>query len=244
MGIRFAFLRVSAIIWLLNYVSPSMGAAEMLYSSHFIIRYEGDAPEGVFYQLPEILEEAYEILSQELGSSLTNPVEVKVYRTTRSFTQSTGKPWWIAATHEGSRIEIQPIELLRKRGTLPSTLRHELTHIFVNKISQSRCPLWLNEALALHFSGEGLRLVRKYGGRVFKNPPTPEIIQETLENPKDPLSSEQAYWQAYGAFQCLLKRQEGLKRLLYELEELGRKSGTSVPEDPFWWGDLFMSCKE
>lgn len=83
------------IIWLLSCVSSSRSAAEIIFSNHFIIKYEGYPPTGIFYQLPEMLEEVYEILSQELNYSIDEAINVKVHSTTTDFIRSTGKPSWV-----------------------------------------------------------------------------------------------------------------------------------------------------
>lgn len=239
------------IIWLLSCVSSSRSAAEIIFSSHFIIKYEGHPPTGIFYQLPEMLEEVYEILSQELNYSFDEAINVKVHSTTTDFIRSTGKPGWVGATYKASQIDLQPIEILRKKGILRSTLFHEVTHVFVDKISRGSCPSWLNEALALHFSGEGPALMKKCGGKFPERKNSPRVrplgsvgvLEENLKNLKDQKSSELAYLQAYKLFQCLLKHEKEIKRLLDKLNEIDTKGTGSSPGGFFERESLLAGCK-
>jgi hypothetical protein len=84
------------------------------------------------------------------------PVEVVVYPTTGDFTAATGQPAWNGGVTEGPRIQLQPLATLRKFGILNTTLRHEFLHAVVESLRQGEpAPRWLNEGLALQFSGEG-----------------------------------------------------------------------------------------
>jgi len=61
-------------------------------------------------------------------------VEVFMNETTGDFVGRTGLPWWSAAASQGNQIELQPIDLLKRRRVLETTIRHELVHKVVDRL--------------------------------------------------------------------------------------------------------------
>jgi hypothetical protein len=88
------------------------------------------------------------------------PFEVVVHATTADFIASTGQQGWAAGATRGRRIELQPLDLLRRRGVLNMTLRHEMTHAVIEVLSGGRVPRWMAEGLAIHVAGEAASLPR------------------------------------------------------------------------------------
>ena len=74
-------------------------------------------------------------------------IEIRVYPDVETFRNATGEPGWVAARTTGRRIQLQPAALLRDRGALDSTLRHELLHVFVEARAASGIPVWFREGL-------------------------------------------------------------------------------------------------
>ena len=91
----------------------------------------------------------------------------------------TRQPPWAAAATNGNRIELQPLETLKRRRILETTLRHELVHTLVDVIGHGRTPRWLAEGLALHLAGEG-RMVARYEPR--KSMSTEEIEKQLADS--------------------------------------------------------------
>lgn len=87
-------------------------------------------------------------------------VDVFVHETTGDFTGATGQPAWVAAVTEGRRIELQPLEVLRRRGIVTTTLRHEYVHAVCEALGRGPAPRWAVEGLASHVAGEGASLAR------------------------------------------------------------------------------------
>src|SRR5262249_13647099 len=91
------------------------------------------------------------------------------------------------------RIQVQPLEVLSRRGILESTLRHELMHAVINAVSGSRCPRWLAEGMAIRFAGEA-RLLQKSESR--ERIPVAEL-EKQLEHPESPSRMRTLYGAAY-----------------------------------------------
>ena len=87
-------------------------------------------------------------------------LEIRLNESTGDFTSRTGQPWWAAAATKGNRIEMQPVGLLKRRGVLTNTLRHELAHTVIDAVSKNRAPRWLGEGFALYLAGEGTTISR------------------------------------------------------------------------------------
>ena len=78
---------------------------------------------------------------------------VRFHPTVESFRRGTGQPWWVAAASSGSEIQVLPASVLRVRGTLDSTLRHEVAHVVTARLLEGR-KRWVKEGAAIYFSGE------------------------------------------------------------------------------------------
>ena len=79
--------------------------------------------------------------------------EIYVYPDMESFRNGTGEPGWVAAHTQRSRIELQPLDILRSRGLLDLTLRHELAHVLIESRAKPDVPLWFREGLVENLAG-------------------------------------------------------------------------------------------
>ncbi|MEO8434409.1 MAG: SpoIID/LytB domain-containing protein [Pyrinomonadaceae bacterium] len=115
-------------------------------------------------------------------------LEVHINNTTGDFVGRTGQPWWAAAATRGNHIELQPLAVLKRRGVLATTLRHELAHAFIHAAGHGRTPRWLEEGFALHLAGEG-KMILRYPSR---SPTVREGSLEELESKlSQPVSADQ-----------------------------------------------------
>jgi len=80
-------------------------------------------------------------------------IEIRVYPDLDTFRNATGEPGWVAARTSARHIELQPAAMLRARGVLESTLRHELLHVFVEAQAVGGLPLWFREGLVGFLEG-------------------------------------------------------------------------------------------
>jgi stage II sporulation protein D len=80
-------------------------------------------------------------------------IEIRVYPDLDTFRNATSEPGWVAARTSARRIELQPAAMLRTRGVLEGTLRHELLHVFVEAQAVVGLPLWFREGLVGYLEG-------------------------------------------------------------------------------------------
>jgi len=89
--------------------------------------------------------------------------EVWAMPTTELFRQETSEPGWMLASTQGTRVILQPEDVLKKTGREQATLLHEFLHVLVESEASSQSPLWLREGIVEALAqGPGLRDV---GGR-------------------------------------------------------------------------------
>jgi stage II sporulation protein D len=81
-------------------------------------------------------------------------VTIRVYPDLDAFRNATGEPGWVAAHTSGSTIELQPLSILQSRGSLRSTLRHELLHVAIETNASAELPVWFREGLVEYLAGE------------------------------------------------------------------------------------------
>jgi SpoIID/LytB domain protein len=113
-------------------------------------------PDADLSQLPATRELATQILddlSARLGVDPPGSVTVRFHPTAASYRAATGKPWWVAGSTSGRSIDLLPLDVLRGRRILESTLRHEMVHVLTDLVLAGR-PLWVREGLAASLAGE------------------------------------------------------------------------------------------
>ena len=120
-------------------------------------------------------------------------LEIHLNESTGDFTARTGQPWWAAAATKGNRIELQPIGILKHRGVLITTLRHELAHAVIDTVSHNRAPRWLEEGFAIYLAGEG----SMFAGYLTKAKLSPDEIEKGLERPGSQQAMRMFYAAAY-----------------------------------------------
>lgn len=129
-------------------------------------------------------------------------LDVVVYETTGDFVGATGRPAWVAAVTGGGRVELQPLEVLRRRGLLSTTPRHELVHAALDALGRGRAPLWLVEGLASYVAGEGPRLSRGGSRRM-----SVEELERRLARPGSAEEMRALYAAAYAEVGALVRRE-------------------------------------
>jgi SpoIID/LytB domain protein len=190
-----------------NRSNPQSAIRSQIKSEHFHMSYPRRTARGEAESFLRGLESARadvvrRVERARLAAGLPE-LEVFVHETTGDFTGSTGQPAWVAAVTTGARMEFQPIEVLRRRGALATTPRHELVHAALESLGRGRAPLWLVEGLAAYVAGEGLRLARAGGARRI---PTDEL-ERRLSNPGSAEETRALYAAAYAEVAALIRRE-------------------------------------
>jgi stage II sporulation protein D len=90
-------------------------------------------------------------IATRAGVAAPQGLTLTVHPTVESFGRATGQPWWVAAATVGTTIDLLPVTVLRQRGILESTVRHEVAHVVVDPAIASR-PMWVREGVAQYFS--------------------------------------------------------------------------------------------
>lgn len=168
-----------------------------LSSEHFRVTYPADVDRRDANQVLDTLQAAradFLRRASAAGGPVNIPLlEIRLNESTGDFTARTGQPWWAAAATKGNRIEFQPLGLLKRRGVLWNTLRHELAHTVIDVVSRKRAPRWLEEGFALYLAGEG-RTITRY---LSRSAHSTEELEQRLERPGSQTAMRSLYAEAY-----------------------------------------------
>ena len=78
-------------------------------------------------------------------------LRVTVHPTVDSFGRATGQPWWVSGATNAAAIDLLPITILRQRGQLERTVRHEVAHAMLDG-ALAKKPMWVREGAAAYFA--------------------------------------------------------------------------------------------
>jgi len=87
------------------------------------------------------------VAEQRSGLRWQVGARLKIFPTVATFRDSTGEPGWVAASAQGRVIRLQPVDVLRSRGSLESTLQHELLHALIESRARPGLPVWFREGV-------------------------------------------------------------------------------------------------
>jgi hypothetical protein len=176
-------------------------------SEHFSVAYPAGVDRRVVNQILNTMESTRDDYLRRASS--TSPVniprvEIRLNESTGDFTARTGQPWWAAAATLGNRIELQPAGILKQRGVLFTTLRHELAHIVIDSVSNKRAPRWLEEGFSLYLAGEGQRISQYAMERRLAE----DDLEQRLQRPRTQAEMRSLYSEAYLMVAALIRRQD------------------------------------
>jgi hypothetical protein len=175
-------------------------------SEHFRVTYPADVDRRDANQALTILETARtDFLRRANAASISvdglPSLQIRLNESTGDFTARTGQPWWAAAATMANRIELQPVGILKRRGVLATTLRHEFAHVVIDAVSHNRAPRWLEEGFALYLAGEGPTISRYQRSGALST----EELEKRLERPGSQQEMRALYADAYRAVLDLIK---------------------------------------
>jgi stage II sporulation protein D len=150
---------------------------------------------------------------RELGTRaevLPAKIQVRTWETTEEFIRASGQPGWVAASNDGQTIQLQPLRVLKRKGILASTLRHELTHLVVRRLRAPEVPRWFEEGFVLYLTGEqpGAGAATSLSGR---------SLEEAIARPQSEAEMKAAYAAALARVR-MLARERGESALWLVLQ--------------------------
>jgi stage II sporulation protein D (peptidoglycan lytic transglycosylase) len=176
-------------------------------SEHFSLVYPADIDRHLIDQILNTLEltrNDYLRRISSLSTAVNIPrLEIRLNESTGDFTSRTGQPWWAAAATQGTRIELQPVRILKQRGVLFTTLRHELAHIMIDSVSNKRAPRWLEEGFAIYLAREG-QAISRY---LSRSRLAEDELEQRLQRPRTQVEMRTLYAEAYLMVAELIRRQ-------------------------------------
>jgi hypothetical protein len=188
-------------------LTPSLPASAVrtLSSEKFRARFSARVERREVESVLHTLEEARRDVARRTSAAAVHPAEpepldVVIHDTTGDFVAATGQPWWAAAVTHDNQIELQPLEILRSRGVLDQTLKHEYAHTVIDMLSHGRAPRWLAEGLAAHIAGEGALLAHDEETKL-----TIDEIERRLNQPASPEEMRALYAAAYREVWALIR---------------------------------------
>ena len=92
-------------------------------------------------------------LARQLGTPAPDRLVLRFHPTVEAYQRATGQAWYTAGATVGEEIHFVPLTVLRERGVLERTIRHEIVHRLTAEPLASR-PLWVREGVAIYFAGE------------------------------------------------------------------------------------------
>jgi SpoIID/LytB domain protein len=110
---------------------------------------EGDQDERMVLQ--DLTIRARDSLVKQLGVPAPAGLSLRFYPTVESYQRATGKPWFTSGASTGIQMHFIPLAVLRQRGLLVRTVRHELVHVLTEHKLADR-PVWVREGAALYFA--------------------------------------------------------------------------------------------
>lgn len=147
------------------------GAFDEDVSVHFTMQYDGPVPGDMARAILDRMEEAYEMLGEELGHYPRGDIPVILYSKVL-FSEITKSPMWVAGTFDGKiRVPVGGLTGEHDIVRLNSILTHELTHAFLRSMVPRRLPLWFEEGLAKHFEGIPTERASSFIERMSATPP-------------------------------------------------------------------------
>ncbi len=158
---------------------------------------EGD--EGERDALQDLASRSRDALARELGVARPPRITLRFHPTVESYQSATDRPWFTTAATVGAEIHFVPLTLLRQRGMLERTVRHELVHVLIDAALAGR-PVWVREGAALYFAGGEAAAPNDATRSSIARAKLPCPADRDLDQPVSPGALSTAYAQAAACF--------------------------------------------
>jgi hypothetical protein len=80
-------------------------------------------------------------------------ITLRFHPTTDDYERATGQAWFTSGAIVNNELHLLPLAVLRDRGVLERTIRHEIVHVMTDPALAKR-PAWVREGAAIYFAGE------------------------------------------------------------------------------------------
>jgi SpoIID/LytB domain protein len=113
-------------------------------------------PEGDEGERAGILKETVmfrDDLVRRLGVPAPRQIVLRFHATTDDYERASGQAWFTSAAIVNGEVHLLPLAVLRERGVLARTVRHELVHLLTDPVIGRR-PMWVREGAAVYFADE------------------------------------------------------------------------------------------
>jgi SpoIID/LytB domain protein len=111
-----------------------------------------DDDEGERESIALLADQARTDMARALAVTAPPRVVVRFHPTTASYERATGQPWFTSGAVVGGELHLLPLAVLRERGVLERTIRHELVHVMADPLLRDRAA-WVREGAAIYFAG-------------------------------------------------------------------------------------------
>jgi SpoIID/LytB domain protein len=130
--------------------APASRATSPLSSSIALILPDED--EGERESIAPLADQARTDIARALAVTAPPRVVVRFHPTTASYERATGQSWFTSGAVVGGELHLLPLAVLRERGVLERTIRHELVHVMADPLLRDRAA-WVREGAAIYFAG-------------------------------------------------------------------------------------------
>jgi tetratricopeptide (TPR) repeat protein len=182
-----------------------------LEGKYFILKHDSNQDADFIANSLEWLEKEYERLGSAFSYRPEEKIAVKLYPDLKVFHEAASTPDWfyggVASARDNKILLATPKreENIRK---FPQVLTHELTHVFVNRLTYGNRPVWFHEGLALYMAGQwdpGKAEVLKWAiqeGRIFRL----RELEGPFTNFREGREIGLAYAQSYALVRYVIER--------------------------------------
>lgn len=134
----------------INQVKKELGSEQRFSRSsayQFDIRFDHEALGNNVYDIRSFLMDAYRLVGKELGHYPTSPITVILYKEA-DFREVNSVSDYTLGLYDG-KIRV-PLNFIRlPLDKIKGILIHEYTHAVIHILAGGRCPIWLNEGIAM-----------------------------------------------------------------------------------------------
>jgi hypothetical protein len=150
-------------------------------SRYFVVLFDRDVPRPLVQEFFAVLDQAYDILHEELGEYPRDEITVILY-SQREFRDVTLAPEWSGGQYDGKiRIPVGGLKTVEDAAGLLMIIVHEMTHAFLHRMAPTGLPRWFEEGLATTYQGWDPARLRAW---LSEHPPegleTLEAVNRTL----------------------------------------------------------------